>query len=305
MMELFQKFLNKVGRSYGQVDKNLFGGLLPGGAASVISPVKQQLQSTAINTGKALAGSAMNQLPDRANLFARYVTGVGNTNLQLDPSTLTGLRAAASPEPIAKGMVPNPFKIPEEILVGMEQQLKTSDPRNLNSPLGDELKALVAEGRKNRSAPDFVMGPVPAYGPGVPQTGGYIPYGNRSIGKEVTNTLGSFNAEVVPGRSIRFTDTYDMLNSSEDPELVSGKFQPIKAIEEIQSIWDPSKGSLQRSTPDFFKEKSKRNYGQAKQTIQQTSTSPTSSPATALGRAMLYAMPWKPEAYSVDITIPY
>lgn len=305
MGDLFQQFLNKVGRGYGQVDKNVFGGLLPGGAASAISPLKQKAQSTAINTGKALAGAAMNQLPDRANLFARYVTGVGNTNLELDPSTLMDLRSAASPDPMAKGMVPNPFKIPEEVLVGMEQQLKTGDPRNLNSPLGDELKTLVAEGRKNRSAPDFVPGFIPAYGPGLPQTGAYIPYGNRSAGKGVTNTLGSFNAEVVPGRSIRFIDTYDMLNSAEDPDLVSGKFQPIKAIEEIQSIWDPSKGGLQRSTPDFIKEKSKRNYGQATQTIQETSKSPTSSPATALGRALLYAMPWKPTAYPVDITIPY
>lgn len=304
-MELFQKFLNRVGRTYGQVDKNVFGGLLPGGAASTISPLKQKTQSTATNAGKALAGAAMNQLPDRANLFARYVTGVGNTNLQLDPSTLMGLRAAASPEPMAKGLVPNPFKVPEEILVGMEHRLKTGDPRNLNSPLGDEIRAMVAEGRKNRNAPDFVMGPTPAYGPGLPKTGAYIPYSNRSVGKEVTNTLGSFNAKVIPGQSIQFIDTYDMLNTAEDPELVSGKFQPIKAMEEIQSIWDPSKGSLQRSIPDFFKEKNKRNYGQAKQTIQETSTSPTSSPATALGRAMLYAMPWKPTAYPVDITIPY
>jgi len=305
MGDLFQKFLNKVGRGYGQVDKNVFGGLLPGGAASIASPVKQKVQSTAVNTAKTLAGAAMNQLPDRANLFARYITGVGNTNLQLDPSTLMDLRMAASPEPMAKGMIPNPFKMPEEILVGMEQRLRTGDPRNLNSPMGDEMRALVAEAQKHRNAPDFVMASVPAYGPGLPQTGAYVPYGNLSAGKGVTNTLGSFNTEVVPGRSIRFIDTYDMVNAAEDPELVSGKFQPIKAIEEIQSIWDPSKGSLQRSTPDFFKEKSKRNYGQAKETIQQTSKSPTSSPATALGRAMLYAMPWKPTAYPVDITISY
>lgn len=33
MGELFQQFLNRVQRGYGQVDKNLFGGLLPSGAA--------------------------------------------------------------------------------------------------------------------------------------------------------------------------------------------------------------------------------------------------------------------------------
>lgn len=31
---IFQQFLNKVGRGYGQIDKNIFGGLLPGGAAT-------------------------------------------------------------------------------------------------------------------------------------------------------------------------------------------------------------------------------------------------------------------------------
>jgi len=33
MGELFQQFLNRAQRGYGQVDKNLFGGLLPGGSA--------------------------------------------------------------------------------------------------------------------------------------------------------------------------------------------------------------------------------------------------------------------------------
>jgi hypothetical protein len=34
MGDLFQKFLNRVNRGYGQVDKNVFGGLLPGGSDS-------------------------------------------------------------------------------------------------------------------------------------------------------------------------------------------------------------------------------------------------------------------------------
>lgn len=302
MGDLFQKFLNRVNRGYGQVDKNVFGGLLPGGAASPTSPIKKKIQQQTAVTTKTLAGGLMNQLPDRVNLFGRYVTGIGNANLQLDPSTLSGLRVAASPDPMARGMVPNPFKVPEEILVGLERQLETGDQRNLNSPLGDELKQLVAEGRKNRTAPDFVLGPVPAYGPGLPRSGAYQPYENQSVGKEVTNTLGSFNAEVVPGKSIRFIDQYDMTNSSEDPDLVSGKFQPIKAIEEIQSIWNPTKGGLNRSIPQFLKDElSQGKYGD----IQTSSSSSTASPATAIGRALLYAMPWKPTPYSIDVTIPY
>lgn len=301
-MDLFQRFLNKINKSYGQADAQLFGGFLPGGAESPASSLKKTVQQKVGSTSKQIAGSLMNQFPDRANLFARYVTGVGNANLQLDPSTLSSLRAAASPEPTAMGMVPNPFKVPEEILVGMEQQLKIGDPRNLNTPLGNELRALVAEGQKNRNAPDFVMGRVRAYGPGIPQTGAYVPYGNVGIGKDVTNTLGSFNAQVTPGQSIRFYDTYDMENRAEDPDLVSGKFQPMKAIEEIQSIWDPSKGGLNRSVPDAVKQRMQSGkYGD----VQKSSASQTASPATALGRALLYAMPWKPTPYPIDVTVPY
>lgn len=300
-MELFQQFLNKIGRGYGQVDKNIFGGLLPGGAASFASPVKQQIKNTAQTSVKTLAGAAMNQLPDRANLFARYVTGVGNTNLQLDPSTLSELRAAATVPPTATGMIPNPFKVPEEVLAGMQHQLETGDPRNLNSPLGDFLRQAVAEGNKNKDLPDFVRGRVPAYGPGQVQSGPVRPYGRPDVGTAVTNTLGSYNVSVDPGKSINIQDVYDMVNPGEDPDLVSGKFQPIKAIEEIQSIWDPTKGYFAKNktvapTPPG----QEPGYGQMRETKSQFA-----SPATALGRALLYALPVKPQPYNVDITIPY
>jgi hypothetical protein len=301
-MELFQKFLNRVSRGYGQVDKNVFGGLLPGGAVSVASPVKQKAQSTAINTGKVLAGAAMNNLPDRANLFARYVTGVGNTNLQLDPSTVMDLRAAATKPPLATGMVANPFKVPEEVLVGMKQQLTQSHPDTVNSPLGKLITETIAKGEKNKDLPDFVRGPVPAYGPGLVSSGPVIPYGRPDVGTSVTNTLGSYNVQVNPGQSITFKDTYDMTNPEEDPDLISGKFQPLKAIGEIQSIWDPSKGYLgqKRFGSPFSPPQPERKYGEMPETKSQVA-----SPATALGRALLYALPVKPQPYDVNVTVPY
>tara|TARA_Y100000401_G_scaffold53110_1_gene41699 strand:+ start:2567 stop:3169 length:603 start_codon:yes stop_codon:yes gene_type:complete len=45
---------------------------------------------------KRLAGSALNILPDRMNLFVRYITPVGNANLELDDSTLQSLRQATT-----------------------------------------------------------------------------------------------------------------------------------------------------------------------------------------------------------------
>ena len=43
--------------------------------------------NTLENNIKSVAGTSFNLLPDRINLFARYLTGVGNTNLKFDPST--------------------------------------------------------------------------------------------------------------------------------------------------------------------------------------------------------------------------
>ena len=43
---------------------------------------------------KRLAGQALNILPDRMNLFLRYMSGVGNEGLELDESTLRSLRRA-------------------------------------------------------------------------------------------------------------------------------------------------------------------------------------------------------------------
>jgi len=303
-MELFQQFLNKARRGYGQVDKNIFGGLLPGGAASVVSPAKQQIKNVAETGIKTLAGTAMNQLPDRANLFARYVAGVGNTNLQLDPSTLGDLRAAATYPPFSMGMVPNPLKMPDEILMRLQRQLNNarSDSEAFNSsPLGKFIKAEVAEGLKNRDLPDFIRGPIAGAGPGLVASGPVSPYGRPNIGTSVTNTLGSYNVEVNPGKSITFKDVYDMVNPGEDPDLVSGKFQPIKAIEEIQSIWDPTKGYFARNNRVASPPPGQQTgYGQMRETKSQFA-----SPATALGRALLYALPVKPQPYDVNITVPY
>ena len=55
---------------------------------------------------KSAAGAGFNLLPDRMNLFARYLTGVGNTNLQLDPSTERSLIQATEIPPMATQLMP-------------------------------------------------------------------------------------------------------------------------------------------------------------------------------------------------------
>ena len=126
---LFQQLLNKVGRSYGQADKNIFGGLLPGGAATPIGAALQgwkppkgtppipatsrriasltdaaagaiaRIQPFVENTIKAapepvqdVVASGLNALPFSVNLFSRYYTGLGNKNLEIPGSATRGIK---------------------------------------------------------------------------------------------------------------------------------------------------------------------------------------------------------------------
>lgn len=127
-MDIFQNLLNKVGRNYGQLDKKIFGGLLPGGAATPIGATLQGfvppkgskpipattrraaslvdaatgaianaqpfVEKTIKQTpapAQNIISSGLNKLPLSANLFARYYTGIGNKNLELPGKTLSQL----------------------------------------------------------------------------------------------------------------------------------------------------------------------------------------------------------------------
>jgi hypothetical protein len=129
MPNLFEQFLNKVNRKYGQVDKNVFGGLLPGGAATPIGaafqnekvstfglepyPMERRASSLVDAGAGAIAkaqpfveksiktlpnpiqsgiSSSLNALPFSVNLFARYYTGLGNKNLNIPDSATVGIK---------------------------------------------------------------------------------------------------------------------------------------------------------------------------------------------------------------------
>lgn len=217
--------------------------------------------------GLGAAGTAMNQLPDRFNLFARYMTGVGNRNLQLDPSTLTDLRRATEQTP-----------------------------------------PIVSLGQKNIKGIGQVNVAAPMYGPFFPTTGPVNPY-YTGAPKSVTNTLGRYTANVNPSANIiEFKDTYDMTNFSENPNLTSGKIQPQKAWNEIESIWNPVAG-MRNSPKPFFPLSPRQtnpsyNSKTALDTAKMSSTSSTFSPATRMARALMYVTPWKPTPFNIDITVP-
>lgn len=210
-------------------------------------------------------GNVFNALPDRVNLFARYATRYGGRNLELDPSTLSDLRNAVSEQnrPWTRG----------ERIKGVDDQ-------------GNEFEG-------------FTLG-APIQGPIQPRSGPVIPYLGKD--KSVTNTLGRFTADVdLTGNRLRMTDTYDMENESEDPDLVSGRFQPLKAFNQLEAIYNPA--AAQRN---FRRDASRRlpDQGYDLDKIKQGGYSSTSSPMTQLGRALLYLSPVKPKPFDIDVTVP-
>jgi len=142
MGELFQQFLNRAKRGYGQIDKNVFGGLLPGGAATPIgaafqgvtfpkgikppSPTTRRIASVIDAATGVIAGaqpfvektikaapepiqgaiaSGLNALPFSVNLFSRYYTGLGNKNLEVPESATAGIKEILDKAPQFKDQV--------------------------------------------------------------------------------------------------------------------------------------------------------------------------------------------------------
>lgn len=220
---------------------------------------------------KSAAGAGLNLLPDRVNLFARYLTGVGNTNLQLDPYTERSLVQATEKPPGETVMVPT-WGSREDAIEGDTSKM-------------------------TKMMPTWV----PKAGPGQPFSGPTMPY--LSGDQTSSQTLGRFNAEVTPS-TVRVMDTYDMENESEDPDLVSGKFQPGKAINLLRSTFNPGlefnreTGAI-RDVSHLLNDEQKdfKNYMKAR------GRNTTASPMTEVARSLMYALPVKFKPYEIDYTI--
>jgi len=87
-MEIFQNLLNKLSQGYGAVDKNLFKGLLPGGASissSVAPTIKAVATSPIYKTVRDKAiipaldvGMEKGIVPAKEGMFARFLSGTSN-----------------------------------------------------------------------------------------------------------------------------------------------------------------------------------------------------------------------------------
>jgi len=204
---------------------------------------------------KRFASEIFNALPDRVNMFGRYMTGFGGDGLKLDKST-------------------------EKSLIAATEKRSAIDVH----------------------VPEVGTFTVPTLGPGIPTSGPVLnPYYDDS-NKAASQTLGRFNAEVTP-KTVRVIDTYDMTNEFEDPDLVSGKFQPKKAINNLIAAFDHNK-EINRKTGEVstihnpFNQKIHDRVMKKRQ-----DNSATNSKATELARSLMYLLPTKPKAYDVDYTI--
>lgn len=287
---------------------------------------------------KRLAGKALNILPDRMNLFLRYMSGVGNEGLELDESTLRSLRAATEKQDFFVEYVDPKEVARRQFLMSPEQEAEfaavaeraqTEERKQENRALGlPEVTPLDREAmeklRKSRAVrrgdfdslfpegglttePFKVL--TPKAGPGMPTSGAVNPY-MFGTDKAVTQTLGRFNADVKDDGSIRITDTYDMVNESEDPDLVSGSFRPDKALSRFRGIWDAEERARlinqinmeQGKEPMMMRPPAdNRSYGEK---IESIGKDPTGSPLAMAARAAMYLVPYKPKPFEIDITIP-
>ena len=85
MPNLFEQFLNTVNRGYGQVDKNVFKGVLPGGASisSSVAPAVKVLSTSPVyktvrdKAAVPVLDFAMEQgiVPAKEGMFARFLSG--------------------------------------------------------------------------------------------------------------------------------------------------------------------------------------------------------------------------------------
>ena len=190
-----------------------------------------------------LASSGLNKLSPSANLFLRYYTGLGSEGLDLKDDYLSKVRESTKSADMESGRFDEEFTDEEG-----------------NRRMGRRLSFL-----------DFPSD--------LPRFGQVNPYGTGQ--KEIIQTLGRFQSTPQSGgKFVNIRDTYDMVNPQEDPDLVSGKFQPIKGLQELgRGIG----GALGRGTGAYDFEV---------------------SPKTRLARAAMYFTPRKFKPFDINIDIP-
>ena len=207
---------------------------------------------------KNFAAAGLNKLPANANLFLRYMTGLGNRNLDFSDEYLTNVREETKSADL------NSAKFDKEM-------------RDDLGRLTADLPRITPDGEFESATPSK-MRPLSSFTfpSDDPRSGTVDPYFGDN--KDVIQTLGRFQSTVNPdGNTVNIKDRFDMINEFEDPDLVSGKIQPKKAL---RSFISGIRG-LGKNYEDF-----------------------TMSPKTEFARGLMYGLPIKPKGFGIDVDIP-
>ena len=240
---------------------------------------------------KEFASKGFNKLPDSANLFLRYMTGVGGENLDLDDKTIKALRESTKQPSLEerKSFFENssPLRRPDFMTVRPELAsiVASRDSARRFSTFDNARTNFVRNGSTFMTPPPprfgRIMNPNSLLGASdYPKSGAVDPYmGGFEGADKVQTTLGRFMSKVNPSLdTVNISDTYDMINEMEDPDLVSGKIQPIKAFKELFGRGH-IRGDVYGGGPKGF--------------------------ATRAARSLMYGLPIKPKSYPVNIDIPF
>ena len=237
---------------------------------------------------KEFASKGFNKLPDSANLFLRYMTGVGGENLDLDDKTIEALRESTKQPSLEErqSFFENRGPLRPDFMVAPDFAAidASRDSARRFSALDNA--------RTNFSRRGMFMTPPPPRFRSImnpssrleasdyPKSGAVDPYmGGFEGADKVQTTLGRFMSKVNPSLdTVNISDTYDMINEMEDPDLVSGKIQPIKAFKELFGRGH-IRGDVYGGGPKGF--------------------------ATRAARSLMYGLPIKPKSYPVNIDIPF
>ena len=149
-MELFQRFLNRVGRTYGQADKRLFGGMLPGGADSplVTTPQSALSPSSIVRSApfQTVRDAALEKsgLPKPEQFYIKAMTGGSKDITTMTPEELALVKGAyeqkqnfQSPSDQDIFMLAKQQELMHQSFVKkLKEEYAKSPEENKNSPLG-------------------------------------------------------------------------------------------------------------------------------------------------------------------------
>ena len=152
-MELFQKFLNRVGRTYGQADKALFGGVLPGGADSrFISAPQNPLRPAAVVRSapfQAVRDVLLEKsgLPKPEQFYIKGMTGGSRDINKMTPEELALIKGSYdekyNTKPLSDEEMFNMAKMQQSshasFVEGAKKKYAAASQETKNSPFGQGL----------------------------------------------------------------------------------------------------------------------------------------------------------------------